>query len=154
MWIDDRGSEVLQLPECQRLLAVAAKAHRYGHLGISQSDAPLVLPVDFAVHGPDVLIRVGENLFERMLGRLVAFEVDGTESGLEQGNNGSARAWSVLVRGPCHRRGRFVARWASAWTPGGRTWAPADPRTSGRRHGQAARPRYWFLNGPHRSLYR
>ena len=99
MWIDDRGSEVLELPECQRLLAVAAKARRYGHLGISQSDAPLVLPVDFAVHGPDVLVRVGENLFGRMLGGLVAFEVDGTESDLGQGNNGSARAWSVLVRG-------------------------------------------------------
>jgi Pyridoxamine 5'-phosphate oxidase len=99
VWIDERGSEVLELPDCQRLLAVAAKAHRFGHLGISQSDAPLVLPVDFAVHGPDVLIRVGENLFGRILGRLVAFEVDGTESGLGQENHGSARSWSVLVRG-------------------------------------------------------
>ena len=102
MWIDDRGSEVLELPECQRLLAVAAKARRYGHLGIAQSDAPLVLPVDFAVHGPDVLVRVGENLFGRMLGGLVAFEVDGTESDLGQGINGGARAWSVLVLSLIH----------------------------------------------------
>jgi len=101
MWIDERGSEVLGIPECRRLLAVGAKEHRPGHLGIpaerppahlgnSGGDAPTVLPVDYAVSGIDVVIRVGEGLFGHIADKLVAFQVDGVEEG---------RAWSVLIRG-------------------------------------------------------
>lgn len=92
---------MLGLPECRRLLAVGAKEHRPGHLGIapeappgdpldSVADAPTVLPVDYAVNEGDVVIRVGEGLFRHIAGRLVAFEVEGVENG---------RTWSVLVRG-------------------------------------------------------
>ena len=80
MWIDDRGSEVLTLPECHRLLAIGAKEHRHGHLGVPKDGAPLVLPVDYAVHGPDVVLRIGEGLFHQVDARLVAFQVDGVTS--------------------------------------------------------------------------
>ncbi|MGO8826502.1 MAG: pyridoxamine 5'-phosphate oxidase family protein [Acidimicrobiales bacterium] len=99
MWIDDRGSEVLTLPECRRLLAVAAKEHRHGHLGVSQAGAPLVLPVDYSVHGPDVVIRIGEGLFHQVEARLVAFQVDGvTHLGGVEGSQ-PEQTWSVLVQG-------------------------------------------------------
>jgi pyridoxamine 5'-phosphate oxidase-like protein len=98
MWIDDRGSEVLTPPECRRLLAVAAKERRHGHLGVPQGGAPLVLPVDYAVHGPDVVLRIGEGLFHQVDARLVAFQVDGvTETGGVEGDQ--SEKWSVLVQG-------------------------------------------------------
>jgi hypothetical protein len=100
MWVDGRRSEVLGVPECRRLLALGASEHRPGHVGFTTEpgrreglggNAPTVLPVDYAVWGPDVVIRVGEGLFRHIAGRLVAFQVDGVEDG---------RGWSVLVRGP------------------------------------------------------
>lgn len=104
MLVDGRGSEVLGLPECRRLLALGARQHLPGHLGIpaaippegsngSMPHAPTVLPVDYQVLGLDLVIRVGEGLYSRIVGTLVAFEVDGVEEG---------RAWSVLARGLAH----------------------------------------------------
>jgi hypothetical protein len=91
MWIDERGSEVLMIPECRRMLALGAKQGRHGQLGIPQEGAPLVLPVDYAVHGPDVVIRIGEGMFSSIPeGALVSFQVDGVDG---------ERLWSVLVRG-------------------------------------------------------
>jgi uncharacterized protein len=96
MWIDERGSEVLDLPECLRLLAVGAKRHHHGHLGIPTDSAPLIVPVDYAVDGGEVRIQVGEGLFDRVNGRLVAFQVDGAPDGA--GGDPEGR-WSVLLRG-------------------------------------------------------
>jgi len=91
MWTDARGSEVLELSECRRLLAVGAKQRLHGHLGIPKEGAPLVLPVNYVVHGPDVVIRIGEAMFKDVsAGALISFQVDGVEDG---------RLWSVLVRG-------------------------------------------------------
>lgn len=91
MWSDARGSEVLELSECRRLLAVGAKQRLHGHLGIPREGAPLVLPVNYVVHGPDVVIRIGEGMFQDVSGgALISFQVDGVEGG---------RLWSVLVRG-------------------------------------------------------
>ncbi len=98
MWLDERGSEVLTLPECRRLLASAAEEQRHGHLGIGTSGAPVVVPVNFVVHGPDVLVLVGEGLFSRMTGQLVAFQVDGAASGARAPEDDAP--WSVLLRGP------------------------------------------------------
>jgi len=98
MWFDDRGSEVLAVPECRRLLAMAAKEHRHGHLGVPQREAPLVLPLNFAVHGPDVVLRIGEGLFEQVDARLVAFQVDGVTEGRVEGDQ-YEQTWSVLVQG-------------------------------------------------------
>jgi len=107
MWIDDRGSEVLTPPECRRLLAVAAKEGRHGHLGVPQSGAPLVLPLDYAVHGPDVVLRIGEGLFHQVDARLVAFQVDGvTQIGGVEGDR--SETWSVLVQGLAIEDGQNV----------------------------------------------
>jgi hypothetical protein len=100
MWIDERGSEVLPLSECRRLLAVAAKQHHHGHLGIPTDDAPVVLPLDFGVHDGDVVLQVGEGLFERMHGLLVAFQVDNSTAGPAWSDVDPEGRWSVLVRGP------------------------------------------------------
>jgi hypothetical protein len=91
VWIDARGSEVLDTPECHRLLAVGAKEGFHGHLGIALDGAPLVLPVNYLVHGPDVVLRIGEGAFGRLAERpLASFQVDGVTDGW---------IWSVLVRG-------------------------------------------------------
>jgi hypothetical protein len=91
MWIDERGSSVLGRGECLRLLALGSKERRHGHLGVGQLGAPLVLPLDYVVRGPDVVVLMGEGLFARVeQAGLVAFQVDG-----ETGGN----QWSVLVRG-------------------------------------------------------
>jgi len=91
MWFDERGSEVLTLPECRRLMALAAKQRIHGHLGLCGQGAPVVLPVDFTVDGPDIVLMVGDGLAAEIASHnLVAFQVDGEERG---------RRWSVLVRG-------------------------------------------------------
>ena len=98
MWIDGRGSEVLAVPECRRLLAMAANEHRHGHLGVPKVGAPLVLPINYAVHGPDVVVRIGEGLFQQVEAQLVAFQVDGVTTGGLEGDQ-SKQTWSVLVQG-------------------------------------------------------
>jgi hypothetical protein len=92
MWIDERGSEVLPLGECRRLLALGAKRGVVAHLGVGRPcAAPLVLPVNYAVDHVDLLIRIGDGLLDEILAvGVAALEVDATEHG---------RPWSVLVRG-------------------------------------------------------
>jgi hypothetical protein len=99
MWIDERGSEVLPLSECRRLLALAAKEHRHGHLGIPTEDAPLVLPLDFGVHDDHVILQVGEGLLGRVDGQLVAFQVDNSTVGPSWSDVDPEGRWSVLLRG-------------------------------------------------------
>lgn len=97
MWIDERGSEVLPIGECRRLLALGAKHHLHGHLGVPTLGAPLVLPVDYSVDGEDIVLQIGNGLFGRVIDRLVALQVDATSDG-QQGTEAGTR-WSVLVRG-------------------------------------------------------
>ena len=93
MWIDTRGSTVLPPSECKRFLAVAAKAELVGRIGISTDSAPLVVPVNFALHEGHVLAQIGVGALNRAAaGNLVAFEVDHVEPD-------AGTAWSVLVRG-------------------------------------------------------
>jgi hypothetical protein len=92
VWIDERGSDVLEAPECRQLLAIGAARHLPGHLAIAGEgdDAPTILPVDYAVSQPDALIRVGEGLFRQLIGKLVAFEVEAPDDD---------PPWSIVVRG-------------------------------------------------------
>lgn len=100
MWIDERGSEVLDLPECRRLLALAAKEHHHGHIGIpAGEEAPTVLPLNYILWDLDVVVVVGEGLFHRLVNRLVSFQVDGSDSPQSSFGGGDTRLWSVLVRG-------------------------------------------------------
>lgn len=58
----------------------------------------MVLPVDFAVHGPDVIVQVGTHLFDRLVGRLVTFQVD--DAGRHEGRDTErGPCWSVMLRG-------------------------------------------------------
>lgn len=98
MWIDERGSEVLELPECRRLLALGAREGRHGHLGIADDVAPTVLPVNYAMHDLDIVILVGEGLFQRIDEQLVAFQVDGITRAGSLGLH-EVTPWSVLVQG-------------------------------------------------------
>ncbi|HET9075826.1 MAG TPA: pyridoxamine 5'-phosphate oxidase family protein [Acidimicrobiales bacterium] len=99
MWTDERGSEVLDPPECRRLLAIGAKEHLPGHLAVADGSVPLVLPLDYSVHESDIIVRVGEGLFSSLVDRLVAFEVDGRVG--HQGLRGieDVCEWSVLAQG-------------------------------------------------------
>lgn len=110
MWIDQRGSEVLPVAECRRLLAVGAKRHHHGHLGVPTDGAPLVLPFDYAVHGVDVLIQIGEGLFDQVNGRLVAFQVDHSPDGTQGSDTDTGSQWSVLVRGLAGELDQTVGR--------------------------------------------
>lgn len=79
------------MPECRRLLAIGAAEGFHGHLGVAADGAPLVLPVNYAMHGADVVLRVGEGAFGQLAAHpLASFQVDGADG---------AQLWSVLVRG-------------------------------------------------------
>ncbi len=96
MWIDQRGSEIIERPEALRLLSVAATRRDHGRLGVTivgnPDEAPLVVPVDFVVDDHRVLVRLGPGrLCELTVGRLVAFEVDEVD-------RSGGTAWSILVR--------------------------------------------------------
>jgi nitroimidazol reductase NimA-like FMN-containing flavoprotein (pyridoxamine 5'-phosphate oxidase superfamily) len=76
-----------------RLLAVTAKEGGIGRIGVPTDQAPVVIPVNFAVHGNRILLRVGTGFLSLAAsGRLVAFEVDHIDPATDT-------AWSVLVRG-------------------------------------------------------
>jgi hypothetical protein len=57
VWIDQRGSEVLDRNECQRLLAL--RAGGIGRFGLSAAGQVVIVPVNYQMIGQDVLIRVG-----------------------------------------------------------------------------------------------
>ena len=94
MWIDQRGSEILQWPECLQLLALAAKEDRFGRLAVTDGGSPLVVPHRISTfHDRALLVRIGQGRMRELVpGSLVAFEVDRVEQNL-------GLAWSVLVRG-------------------------------------------------------
>jgi hypothetical protein len=93
MWIDQRGSEILARPECLRLLAVAAKEDHIGRLAVTETESPLVVPLNFTFHDNRILVRIGPGrLSELVPGSMVSFEVDRVEPDHGQ-------AWSVLIRG-------------------------------------------------------
>ncbi len=93
MWVDSQGSAVLEVPECRRLLALAAQEGRIGRIGVATDQAPVVVPVNFGVRDGYICVRVGQGFLARTAaGRLVAFEVDGV-------SRSEGEAWSVLVRG-------------------------------------------------------
>src|SRR3974377_461078 len=98
MWIDQRGSEVLPLPECVRLLALASK------------NCMIAL----------LLLRVGEGQMARLApGAFVAFEVDNVDQS-------TRRAWSVVVRGLASRIPRQEHRNRTTIEPAPLVPSPGD----------------------------
>ena len=93
MWLDRKGSMVVDVPECRRLLAVASKLELIGRIGISTAQAPVIIPVNFTLCEGQIDVVVGSGfLTGSAADQLVAFEVDHVD--LETG-----WAWSVLARG-------------------------------------------------------
>lgn len=92
MWLDQRGSEVLNRNECIRLLALAAG--RIGRVGLLHSEGVVIEPVNYRMLDHDIIIQVGlgSMLDAARNEAIVAFEVDEVDAA-------SGKAWSVLVRG-------------------------------------------------------
>jgi len=84
--------ESLSRDECARRLA----AHGLGRIGVSSHGRVAVFPVNYVVHGDDVVVRVRRDgeLGEATHGTYVAIEIDHADSMYHEG-------WSVLVQGRC-----------------------------------------------------
>jgi nitroimidazol reductase NimA-like FMN-containing flavoprotein (pyridoxamine 5'-phosphate oxidase superfamily) len=82
--------EELSRSECLALV----RSTSVGRVGLSVQALPVVLPVNFATDGENVIFRTGPGtkLDAAVVGTVVAFEVDGVDTEHEVG-------WSVLIRG-------------------------------------------------------
>jgi nitroimidazol reductase NimA-like FMN-containing flavoprotein (pyridoxamine 5'-phosphate oxidase superfamily) len=88
---DDRfGVEELDSSECWRLL----RTNEVGRLAVSITDHPDIFPINYVTDRGTVVFRTAEGtkLAAAVLGRAVAFEIDGYDA--ERGN-----AWSVVIKG-------------------------------------------------------
>lgn len=95
----DDGTEVLTIPECEQLL----RAGGVGILALAGTEAPILRPVNFALHRGSLLIRTGEGqiLEAAQLGSPCSFvlsEVDRFEH----------TGWSVVVTGKLGERSNIV----------------------------------------------
>ena len=135
MTVDRNGLEVLDRPECLRLLASGT----VGRIGVcTDGTGPLVLPVNYVLAGGEVVIgtAAGSGLSAALEHGVVALEVDDVDLSYEWG-------WSVLVRGRARalddpaevaRAERLPLR---SWGPGQRRrfTAIATTEVTGRRIG-------------------
>jgi nitroimidazol reductase NimA-like FMN-containing flavoprotein (pyridoxamine 5'-phosphate oxidase superfamily) len=87
---DQFGVEQLDAKECWQLL----RANEVGRLAVSITDHPDIFPVNYVVDRGTVVFRTAEGtkLAAAVLGRAVAFEIDGYDG--DQGE-----AWSVVIKG-------------------------------------------------------
>lgn len=87
--------EPLSPDECRRLL----ETQPIGRLAFVKQGRPVVLPVNFAVDGDDIVFRTKKgsklDVAEQAAGTAVAFECDHYEADTQSG-------WSVLVHGGMH----------------------------------------------------
>ena len=114
---DDRVRlETLDRDECLRLLASVP----VGRIGVSIAALPVILPVNFALVGTNIIVRTvpGTKLDAATRCAVVAFEVD---SYAPDGSWG----WSVLVQGVCSEVPDAAERAALAASPP-RPWAFED----------------------------
>lgn len=87
---DRSGMEVLEAAECWKLLAEA----QVGRLAVAILDHPDIFPINHVVDDHTIVFRTAEGtkLAAAVLGRGVAFEVDGYDAE-------SGQAWSVVLKG-------------------------------------------------------
>ena len=87
---DRSGMEVLDAAECWKLLAEA----QVGRLAVAILDHPDIFPINHVVDDHSIVFRTAEGtkLAAAVLGRGVAFEVDGYDAE-------SGQAWSVVLKG-------------------------------------------------------
>jgi nitroimidazol reductase NimA-like FMN-containing flavoprotein (pyridoxamine 5'-phosphate oxidase superfamily) len=82
--------EILETVECWELM----RGNEVGRLAVSILDHPDIFPVNYVVDDGAVVFRTAEGtkLAAAVLGRAVAFEIDGYDAG-------SGEAWSVVIKG-------------------------------------------------------
>jgi nitroimidazol reductase NimA-like FMN-containing flavoprotein (pyridoxamine 5'-phosphate oxidase superfamily) len=87
---DRLGMTVLASNDCLELL----RSNVVGRLAVSITDHPDIFPVNYVVDHGCIVFRTAEGtkLAAAVLGRGVAFEIDGYDAGLGE-------AWSVVVKG-------------------------------------------------------
>ena len=90
MTTDRFGITILELDGCWDLLRQAD----VGRLAVSITDHPDLFPINFVVDNGTVVFRTaaGTKLAAAVLGRSVAFEVDGYDAAIGD-------AWSVVIKG-------------------------------------------------------
>ena len=90
MRTDRLGTAILEVSTCWELL----RSSDVGRLAVSFGDQPDIFPVNFVVDHGTIVFRTAEGtkLAAAVLGRGVAFEIDGYDA--EAGD-----AWSVVVKG-------------------------------------------------------
>jgi uncharacterized protein len=90
MTTDHIGSTVLSTNECFELL----RSTDVGRLAVSITNLPDIFPINYIVDRGAVLFRTAEGtkLAAAVLGRGVAFEVDGVD-------DATGQAWSVVIKG-------------------------------------------------------
>jgi uncharacterized protein len=84
------GSEVLATDACWQLL----RSSEVGRLAVSITGHPDIFPLNYVVDGGSVVFRTAEGtkLAASVLGRAVAFEIDGYD-------RDRGEAWSVVIKG-------------------------------------------------------
>ncbi len=83
------GLEIISRQECLQLL----RGQRVGRVAFVARDQPMVLPVNYAIHGGTIVLRTGTGTkLEAMRSSKVAFEVD-------EFDVVDASGWSVVVQG-------------------------------------------------------
>jgi uncharacterized protein len=90
MRVDRFGTEVLETNVCLQLL----RDSEVGRLAVSITDHPDIFPVNYVVEHGTVVFRTAEGtkLAASVLGRAVAFEIDGYDPD-------GGDAWSVVIKG-------------------------------------------------------
>ncbi len=82
------GIEIIDRNQCLRLLA----AETLGRVGVLDGGHPLILPVNYALDGDQVVFRTGEGTKLDALRGPACFEIDHHDAETRTG-------WSVVVRG-------------------------------------------------------
>jgi nitroimidazol reductase NimA-like FMN-containing flavoprotein (pyridoxamine 5'-phosphate oxidase superfamily) len=115
MSVDASGLELLSELEALELLATVS----LGRLVYSDRALPFVVPVQFILDGPDIVIRTGRrsNLATHGPGNIVAFQVDDIAVSTRSG-------WTVMVTGRLQlvHDAIDIARLSALKLP---SWAPA-----------------------------
>ncbi|CAN5433285.1 pyridoxamine 5'-phosphate oxidase family protein [soil metagenome] len=94
LWFDARtGIEMIERWDCLQLLA----GETIGRLAIIEGGHPLVLPVNYVLHGEEVVFATNEgSKLAASRGGHACFEIDGFDRDRRTG-------WSVIVRGRLER---------------------------------------------------
>lgn len=101
-------SEELSAAECWRLLDATA----VGRLAVDIAGHPDIFPVNYIVSGQSLMFRTlpGTKLAGAVLGRSVAFEIDGADPS-------DRSVWSVVVKGWAREIDNFTERYAAEELP-------------------------------------